>query len=137
MGGDEGYPIEGGCDCREVRYRMMTAPLFVHCCHCRWCQRETGSAFVLNALIEADRVVLSHGTPDVVLTPSASGKGQKIARCPVCRIALWSNYDGAGGRIRVLHGATREAPRPAAQLVRSVPCDEPLPPAPCPALCPA
>ena len=48
------YPIEGGCDCRRVRYRMMTAPLFVHCCHCRWCQRESGAAFALNAMIEAD-----------------------------------------------------------------------------------
>ena len=110
MGGDEGYPIEGGCDCRQVRYRMMTAPLFVHCCHCRWCQRETGSAFVLNALIEADRVVLSCGTPDVVLTPSASGQGQKIARCPACRIALWSHYAGAGDRFRFVRVGTLDEP---------------------------
>lgn len=110
MSGDEGYPIEGGCDCREVRYRMMTPPLFVHCCHCRWCQRETGSAFVLNALIEADRVVLAHGRPDVVLTPSASGKGQKIARCPVCRVALWSNYAGAGDRFRFVRVGTLDEP---------------------------
>ncbi|HMA15703.1 MAG TPA: GFA family protein [Kiloniellaceae bacterium] len=110
MDGDGGYPIEGGCDCREVRYRMTTAPLFVHCCHCRWCQRETGSAFVLNALIEADRVVLSHGEPDVVLTPSASGKGQKIARCPLCRIALWSHYAGAGDRFRFVRVGTLDDP---------------------------
>ena len=110
MEGDEGYPIEGGCDCRQVRYRMMTAPLVVHCCHCRWCQRETGSAFVLNALIEAERVVLSKGVPDVVLTPSASGKGQKIARCPVCRVALWSNYAGAGDRFRFVRVGTLDDP---------------------------
>src|SRR5262245_15736086 len=53
----ESEPIEGGCTCRAIRYRMTSTPLFVHCCHCRWCQRETGSAFVLNAMIEADRVV--------------------------------------------------------------------------------
>lgn len=83
---------EGHCDCREVRYRMTSAPMFVHCCHCRWCQRETGSAFVLNALIEADRVEILAGTPDVIVTPSESGKGQRISRCPTCRIALWSTY---------------------------------------------
>ena len=74
-------PFEGGCTCRSVRYRMTTKPLFVHCCHCRWCQRETGASFALNALIEADRVELLQGEVDVVNTPTHSGKGQKIARC--------------------------------------------------------
>ena len=110
MSKDEGYPIEGGCDCREVRYRMTTPPLFVHCCHCRWCQRETGSAFVLNALIEADRVEVLQGGPEVVLTPSASGRGQKIARCLSCRIALWSNYAGAGDRFRFVRVGTLDDP---------------------------
>jgi hypothetical protein len=73
--------------------------MFVHCCHCRWCQRETGSAFVINAIIEADRVSLLAGTPEVVLTPSASGQGQKISRCPICRVALWSNYAGSGDSV--------------------------------------
>ena len=92
----DGYPLEGGCTCRGVRYRMLTRPLFVHCCHCRWCQRETGASFALNALIEASRVVHLAGEPEVVHTPSNSGKGQKIARCPECRIAIWSNYGGGG-----------------------------------------
>lgn len=86
------FPADGGCDCKQIRYRMTTAPMFVHCCHCRWCQRETGSALVLNALIEADRVQVLAGTPDVIDTPSESGRGQKIARCPTCKIALWSSY---------------------------------------------
>lgn len=90
---DESF--EGGCDCRYVRYRLTSRPLFVHCCHCRWCQRETGTAFALNALIEADRVVHLGGEPEIVDTPSNSGQGQLIARCPKCRIALWSNYGGA------------------------------------------
>src|SRR3954469_25466601 len=105
---DEAF--EGGCTCRHVRYRLTSAPLFVHCCHCRWCQRETGSAFVLNALIEADRVVLLSGIPDVVLTPSQSGKGQKIARCPSCRIALWSNYHQAGDAVRFVRVGTLDEP---------------------------
>ena len=100
----------GGCTCRHVRYRMTTAPLFVHCCHCRWCQRETGSAFVLNALIEADRVELDAGTVDVVLTPSQSGKGQRIARCPHCRVAVWSNYAGAGDALRFVRVGTLDEP---------------------------
>ena len=84
--------FEGGCDCRAVRYRLRTRPMWVNCCHCRWCQRETGSAFVINAMIEADRVELLAGPVDVVDTPSHSGKGQRIARCPTCRVAVWSHY---------------------------------------------
>ena len=84
--------FDGGCDCRAVRYRLHSRPMFVHCCHCRWCQRETGSAFALNALIEADRVELLAGPVEVVDTPSCSGNGQRIARCPTCRIAVWSQY---------------------------------------------
>lgn len=105
-----GYPIEGGCDCGKVRYRMLTAPLVVHCCHCRWCQRETGSAFVLNAMIEADRVQVLRGRPEIVHTPSASGKGQKIARCPHCRVALWSHYAGAGDAVRFVRVGTLDDP---------------------------
>src|SRR5580700_6059254 len=92
--------MHGGCTCGDVRYELTTEPMFVHCCHCRWCQRETGSAFVLNALVEADRVRLLHGTPEIVVTPTNSGKGQAIARCTNCRIALWSNYGGGGDLLR-------------------------------------
>jgi hypothetical protein len=107
---DDGYPMEGGCTCRRVRYRLLTAPLFVHCCHCRWCQRETGASFALNALIEADRVELLAGRPEVVDTPSNSGRGQRITRCPACRIALWSNYAGAGDALRFVRVGTLDDP---------------------------
>ena len=102
--------LDGGCDCRGVRYRMTSRPLFVHCCHCRWCQRESGASFALNALIEAERVVLLQGEPVVVLTPSNSGKGQMIARCPSCHLALWSNYAGAGEAIRFVRVGTLDDP---------------------------
>ena len=98
--------FEGHCTCRAVRYRMESRPMFVHCCHCRWCQRETGSAFALNALIEAERVSLLAGEPELVQTPSNSGKGQVIARCTTCRIALWSNYGGRGDLIRFIRVGT-------------------------------
>lgn len=107
---DEIKHFDGRCDCRLVRYRMMDTPLFVHCCHCRWCQRETGSAFVLNAMIEAERVQLLSGEVEVVRTPSYSGKGQNISRCPECRIALWSTYSGAGELIRFVRVGTLDDP---------------------------
>src|SRR5581483_1728083 len=86
----------GGCACRRVRYQMISEPLIVHCCHCRHCQRETGTAFALNAVIETARALVENDAPEVVLTPSRSGKGQTIHRCPTCRVAVWSNYEGGG-----------------------------------------
>jgi hypothetical protein len=104
------FPAEGGCGCRAVRYRLQTAPLFVNCCHCRWCQRESGAAFALNAMIEADRVVDLGAAPEMVNTPSASGLGQKIARCPTCRIALWSHYAGSGPVVKFVRVGTLDNP---------------------------
>lgn len=101
---------EGGCACRAVRYRMVGRPMFVHCCHCRWCQRETGASFALNAMIETDRVDLVQGTTETVATPSESGKGQKIVRCPSCRVALWSHYAGAGEAVCFLRVGTLDDP---------------------------
>ena len=106
--GEESF--SGGCDCKHVRYRMTSRPLIVHGCHCRWCKRETGGAFATNAMIEAERVVLESGEVIIIDTPSASGKGQKIARCPKCLIALWSNYGGAGEVIRFVRVGTLDDP---------------------------
>lgn len=89
---------DGGCTCRRVRYRMHGKPLFTNCCHCRWCQRESGSAFVINALVEASRFDVLAGKPEIVHTPSASGRGQQIARCPGCMLALWSVYSAPNMR---------------------------------------
>lgn len=105
--------LDGGCTCRQLRYRLLDKPLFVHCCHCSWCQRETGSAFAVNALIETDRVRLLQGGFELVDTPSASGKGQRIARCPKCRVAVWSHYAGAGDALRFVRVGTLDEPRRA------------------------
>jgi len=110
MATDHDFPLEGGCTCRAVRYRMTTAPMIVHCCHCRWCQRETGASFALNAMIEAERVEILAGAPELVDTPSESGKGQKIWRCPTCRIAVWSNYAGGGAAVRFVRVGTLDRP---------------------------
>ena len=102
---------EGGCPCRAVRYRVNGPPLFVHGCHCTWCQRETGSAFAVNALIETDRIEILQGDPEMTMTPSASGAGQKIIRCPACHVALWSHYGMAvGDRIAFLRCGTLDDP---------------------------
>jgi hypothetical protein len=104
------FTAEGGCDCKAVRYRMTSRPLFVHACHCRWCQRESGSAFALNAMIEADRVLNLGTEPELVHTPSDSGAGQKIARCVSCRVAVWSHYAGSGPVVKFVRVGTLDHP---------------------------
>ena len=101
---------EGGCTCSAVRYRLLDSPLFVHCCHCTWCQRETGASFALNAMIEADRVQLVCGELETIDTPSNSGKGQQVVRCRQCKVAVWSHYAGARDRISFLRVGTLDDP---------------------------
>jgi len=84
--------MEGGCACGAVRYRLTEDPLFVHCCHCLNCQRQTGSAFVINALIESDRVELTAGEPATVDVPRDDGSVQRVYRCPDCQVAVFSEY---------------------------------------------
>lgn len=104
------FPTTGRCTCGAVHYNMNSPPLFVHCCHCTWCQRETGSAFVLNALIEAKELSLSAGDLDQVATPSNSGQGQTICRCKKCKVALWSYYSGLGSDMAFLRVGTLDYP---------------------------
>ena len=84
--------LEGGCSCGVVRYRLRSEPMFVHCCHCLNCQRQTGSAFVINLLIEADRVEVVAGEPRAVDVPRDDGTSQRIFRCPTCQVAVFSEY---------------------------------------------
>jgi hypothetical protein len=86
--------LNGGCACGRLRYRMHSKPMFVHCCHCKDCQRQTGTAFVLNALIEADRVELRSGDPVPCTMPTDSGRPHRVFRCPDCGTAVWSEYGG-------------------------------------------
>jgi hypothetical protein len=100
--------MEGGCACGVVRYRLTSEPMFVHCCHCLNCQRQTGSAFVINLLIEADRVELLSGEPEPVDVPRDDGSAQRIHRCPDCQVAVYSEY----GRpeVRFVRGGTLDEP---------------------------
>ncbi len=102
--------LGGHCSCGHVRYSLRGPALFVHCCHCRWCQRETGSAFALNVMVESDRVELLQGSVETIDTPSNSGKGQKIVRCPHCRVAVWSHYAGAGEAVCFVRAGTLDDP---------------------------
>jgi hypothetical protein len=86
--------LEGGCACGALRYRLASGPMFVHCCHRRDCQRQTGSAFVLNALIETNRVEKLSGETRAVAAPTDSGRPHHIHRCTSCGTAMWSHYGG-------------------------------------------
>ena len=99
---------EGGCACGEVRYRLASEPLFVHCCHCLNCQRQTGSAFVVNVLIETDRVELLAGEPQPISVARSGGKKQKIWRCPTCQVAVFSQYTSP--RARFVRAGTLDDP---------------------------
>lgn len=102
--------LAGGCTCGHVRYEMAGPPLVVHGCHCRWCQRQSGGAFAINALIEADRVTLTHGEVHEIMMATPSGAGQRIARCPKCQVAVWSYYLKAGANIRFVKVGTLDDP---------------------------
>jgi hypothetical protein len=104
-------PREGGCACGAVRYRLLSEPLFTHCCHCRNCQRQTGSAFVINLLIEADRMEVVAGAPEPVDAPRDDGSTQRIYRCPTCQVAIFSEYGGPG--VRFVRGGTLDEPTSA------------------------
>jgi hypothetical protein len=103
---------EGGCACGAVRYRLTSHPLFVHCCHCLNCQRQTGSAFVINVLIEADRVEILAGEPEPVAAPRDNGKSQQICRCPGCQVAVFSRYTSP--KVRFVRAGTLDDPKSVA-----------------------
>lgn len=108
---DNWEPIEGGCPCRNIRYRLERSPLIVHCCHCRWCQKESGTAFALNILLETKYVtLLSTDQPVVVPTPSESGLGQRMHRCPTCQFVVWSNYGDPSDFVRFVRAGTLDDP---------------------------
>ena len=106
----EATTFEGRCSCGEVRFRMSSPPLIVHACHCTECQRLSGGAFAINALIEADRVEILSGAPEPVPVIGTSGKPQSIFRCPRCRVALWSHYPGGGTKLSFIRVGTLDEP---------------------------
>ena len=104
----------GSCFCGFVRYRLTSAPMFIHCCHCRDCQKQSGGAFAINALIEADRMEVLEGDTVPVSMHTDSGRPHIIHRCPKCQTALWSTYGGRTEtrfvRVSTLEDAARFVP---------------------------
>lgn len=108
---EEPETFEGGCDCAKSRYRITGQPMYVHCCHCRWCQREAGGAFALNAMWESDRVeLITYITLETNDLPTQSGKPQRINRCPTCKVVLWTLYGDNGDYIRFVKVGTLDDP---------------------------
>ncbi|MCC3304940.1 GFA family protein [Sneathiella sp. HT1-7] len=101
--------IEGGCACGDVRYKLQIPPLFVHCCHCRECQTHSGSAFVINALVETDRIDHFSGELVAISVPTNSGGPHDIYHCVRCQTALWSDYGRRAG-MRFLRVGTLDDP---------------------------
>jgi hypothetical protein len=101
---------EGGCACGKVRYRLTARPLIVHCCHCRDCQRLTGSGFVVNLWIERRHVEAADVRLASTMVTAGSGKPHELFRCPDCGIALWSKYHAAPGDTVLLRAGTLDDP---------------------------
>ena len=91
-------PLLGSCFCGAVRYRLTRAPMFINCCHCRDCQKQTGGAFAINGFIERSCIELLEGSidPARVTMKTESGRPHDIYRCPECQTALWSDYGRRG-----------------------------------------
>ncbi|WP_433989599.1 hypothetical protein SuNHUV7_02240 (plasmid) [Pseudoseohaeicola sp. NH-UV-7] len=99
----------GSCGCGKVAYKMTSNPMIVHCCHCKECQKQTGAAYVLNAIIEADRVICEGATTEHTL-PTPSGKGQVITRCASCGTAVFSSYLVRLGKLTYVRVGTLDDP---------------------------
>lgn len=102
--------MKGNCSCGKVRFELTDKPMFVHCCHCRMCQRQSGAAFALNALIEVDRVQHHSGKLETIKMPSEKPEGQTVWRCPDCKTAIWSQYPGSGPKFYYVRVGTLENP---------------------------
>lgn len=100
--------LSGGCSCGFVRYELLEKPMWVQCCHCIDCQRSTGSAFVINAIIETQQIKVGRGKPVPVNVPRDEGV-HDIYRCPKCQVAVWSDY-GRRPHLRFVRVGTLDDP---------------------------
>ena len=102
--------LEGGCACGAVRYRLTAPPLIVHACHCRDCQKQTGSAFVLNMWIEKNCVDADYNLPKSLMLRAGSGKPHEVFYCGNCATRLWSKYHAAPGDTLLVRVGTLDHP---------------------------
>jgi hypothetical protein len=102
--------LEGGCACRAIRYKLTASPLIVHACHCRDCQRITGSAFVINIWIERKFVEAGPAVPKSFRLAGGSGRHHDVFFCGTCGTYLWSRYHGAPGDALFVRAGTLDNP---------------------------
>ncbi|MFO1414529.1 MAG: GFA family protein [Burkholderiales bacterium] len=84
--------------------------MFVHCCHCTRCQRETGGPFAHHAMIEFSKFSVLQGEPEFVLVPTDSGNKHWVARCPDCRSAMWNEHGTRSAITRYVRVGTLDTP---------------------------
>jgi Glutathione-dependent formaldehyde-activating enzyme len=94
---------------------LTSDPLFTHCWHC---QRQTGTALVINLLIETDRVELLAGDQQPVEAPPDDGSTQRIFRCPTCQVAVYTQYGHTG--LRLVRGPTLDQPLERGQALEGL-----------------
>ena len=102
--------LEGACGCGAVRYRLTDEPIFVNNCHCRLCQRQTGTGSAVNAFIESDR--LEHLSGEITEHEFTTGSGgtQIVIRCATCGTPLWSHYPRIGRKAAGVRAGTLDDP---------------------------
>jgi hypothetical protein len=116
--------LEGGCGCGAVRYRLTDAPFIVHNCHCRLCQRQTGTGSAVNAFIEDDRLERSGELTETEFT-TGSGGTQTVVRCAKCMSPLWSYYPRLGRKLAAVRVGSLDDPSAAPPDVAIYVADKP------------
>ena len=101
--------LAGGCACGAIRYKLTEHPLIVHACHCRDCQRITGSAFVINLWIER-KFVETNRAPKSFRLIAGTGKPHDVFFCEKCGTYLWSFYHAAPGDALFVRAGTLDRP---------------------------
>ncbi|MDP1025861.1 GFA family protein [Sphingomonas sp. KR1UV-12] len=91
-------PIEGGCRCGRVRFQMTAAPWMEAACHCRGCQRMTGSAFSTTLMLPDDGFALTAG--DTVIG-GLHGDEADHHHCDWCKSWVFTRPRAAMGFVNV------------------------------------
>jgi hypothetical protein len=83
-------PFAGGCACGAIRYEGSAAPIAVLNCHCRDCQRTSGTGHSTVAVVPTDSLRLLRGTPRSHASTADSGNEVKREFCPECGSPLFA-----------------------------------------------
>lgn len=103
-----GITRRGGCQCGAVRYQVTGAPLALYACHCRECQKQSGSAFGMSLQVDRNDLTLLAGQPRAWTRPTASGRRLTCWFCPDCGSRLWHEPAPASGWATVKAGSLDE-----------------------------